>query len=163
MWWRVVSALIISLTLMGCSRPIEHNPKQHQFHNGDQAIVTGEQVSVYNKHKKLIQQSTFHSPTFLEARSFLTDIQQDLTAKHYADFLQGDIAYPLRVTIKGKTVIYKTPLQLQAKFNTVFTPNILNAIIQENPFRLVSRAKGISMANDMVWFNKRGIYHINKS
>lgn len=162
MWWRVVSALIISLTLMGCSRPIEHNPKQHQFQNGDQAIVTGEQVSVYNKHKKLIQQSTFHSPTFLEARSFLTDIQQDLTAKHYADFLQGDIAYPLHVTTKGKTVIYKTPLQLQAKFNTVFTPKILNAIIQQDPFRLVAHTMGVSMVDGKVWFRKYGIYRIEE-
>lgn len=162
MVWRGVLVLLISFSLIGCGGQLDHNPKQHLFKNGDKAIVKGNQVSIYNKQNHLIQQSTFHSPTFLEARSYLTDIQQDLTAKHYADFLQGDVAYPLHVHSNGKTITYKTPVQLQAAFTKVFTPKILNAIIQQNTFRLMAHTHGISMTNGKVWFNKRGIYRIYK-
>ena len=161
-WSRGFLVLLISLCLVGCGRPIEHNPKQHVFVNGDKAIINGEQVSVYNKHGQLLQQSTFHSPTLLEARSFLTDIQQDLTAKHYADFLQGDIAYPLRVSSDHKTQVYQNAVQLQAAFNTVFSPQMLHAIIQQDPYRLIAHPNGVSMVNGQVLFNKRGIHSINQ-
>lgn len=160
--WRTLAVILLSISLLACSKPIEKDPKQHIFANGDIAHIHDNHVQIYNGHGKLLQQSTFHSPTFLEARSFLIDIQQDLKARHYADFLQGDIAYPLVVIAAGKKTVYQNSVQLQAAFNDVFTADILQTIISTDPFRLTAHQHHVSFAKGKIWFNKHGIYQIIK-
>jgi hypothetical protein len=156
--------VLMVFSLAACSKqPIEKDPTQHLFANGDKLVVKDQQVTLYNKQGEMLQQGTFTSPTFLEARSFLIDIKQDLKAKHYTDFLQGDIAYPLRVNHKGKATLYKNSEQLQAHFNEVFTPEILQTILQQDPFRLFANDQGVMIASGVVWFNQHGIFVVNQS
>lgn len=160
---RLIFVLLVSLSLVACGKnPVAVDNGTFKLADGGKAVVKNNQVTVYNAQGQMSQQSTFTSPTFLEARGFIVDIQQDLKSKSYTDFLQGDIAYPLRVNHKGKTTVYNNSEQLQPDFNKVFTKPILAAIIKQDPFELFANFQGVMIGGGQVWFNKKGIFVVNQ-
>lgn len=160
---RFITIALMVFTLTSCDNHLTKDPGQHNFTNGDIALINNNKVTIFDKKGHMIQQSIFTKPTFIEARGFLVDIQQDLMAKNYSDFLQGDVDYPLHVYQNGKRKVYKNSEQLQKNFKQVFSKNILDAIIAQDPYRLFAHNDRISIDGGKVWFNKKGIYVVNKT
>ena len=155
--------IIVSCLLSGCGQHKPKYPYKTVLDNGEYVIINKQQVSLFTKAGQLVQQSTFASPTLVEAKGFLAEVQADLRLKDYGTLIENSIHYPLRVNKSGKTIFYKNSIELQAHFEQVFTDVILNDISQQNPYRLFANSQGVMIANGSVWFDRKGITVINIS
>ncbi len=125
-------------------------------------VIEGDHVSVYNAQNELQQDSTFTSPSFVQAKNFLINLQKLLADESYQEIFHTEIDYPLRVNHQNKTSTeYYHARELQMNFDQIFTPAIVKTIKDQDPDTLFSTNQGVMIGNGQVWFNDKGLKTIN--
>lgn len=159
---KLTTILSVALLCAACS---PHNHKSSDsivtLKNGTVAeFKTANHVILKSASGQLIQESYFTHPTFAEAKAQLKTMQHNLVENRQA-FLTQNVHYPLRVNINGHSDFIQTPKELKQQFDKVFTPNTINAILHQDPYRLFSNAQGVTIHGGVIWFSYQGITTVN--
>ncbi|GAB3625259.1 hypothetical protein PTE30175_01586 [Pandoraea terrae] len=72
------------------------------------------------------------------------------------DVVAQSIRYPLRVSLRGKTLILRNPKTLLARYNEIFTDSFVKTIGTSVPRLMFARADGVMLGDGAVWFDADG-------
>ncbi|MEI2263681.1 hypothetical protein [Erwinia sp. CGal63] len=85
-------------------------------------------------------------------RDFFMDLQKAVAAKD-KDRVVTLVAYPLKVGVKGKEHIFRTPAMLKKRYDSVFTPELSQIIVSQKYEELFARDQGVMMGDGQLWFS----------
>lgn len=76
---------------------------------------------------------------------------QQAVAKQDAAAVAALVNYPLRVKVKGKTVIIRTPQTFVSKYDSIMTPEIAGAVERQKYDDLFVNDQGAMFGDGQVW------------
>ncbi|WAL82218.1 hypothetical protein OYT13_20855 [Pandoraea sp. XJJ-1] len=80
------------------------------------------------------------------------------------DVVAQSIRYPLRVSLRGKTMMLRNPKSLLARYNEIFTDGYVRTIGAAVPRLMFARDQGVMLGNGAVWFDASGrVIALNRS
>ncbi|VVE58986.1 hypothetical protein PIN31009_05411 [Pandoraea iniqua] len=80
------------------------------------------------------------------------------------DVVAQSIRYPVRVSLRGKTLILRNPKSLLARYNEIFTDSYVRAIGAAVPRLMFARDQGVMLGDGAVWFDATGrVIALNRS
>lgn len=80
------------------------------------------------------------------------------------DVVAQSIRYPLRVSLRGKTLILRNPKSLLARYNEIFTDGYIRTIGAAVPRLMFARDQGVMLGDGAVWFDASGhVIALNRS
>ena len=80
------------------------------------------------------------------------------------DVVAQSIRYPLRVSLRGRTLILRNPKSLLARYNEIFTDSYIRTIGAAVPRLMFARDQGVMLGDGAVWFDASGhVIALNRS
>jgi hypothetical protein len=70
------------------------------------------------------------------------------------------VSYPMRIQFQGKNIQIKNQQQFIQHYDTIFTPDLVNALAKQQYKDLFANSQGVMVGNGMLWFS--GICHDNQ-
>ncbi len=85
-----------------------------------------------------------------DAKNFLASLQKNLK-DNAINAIAAEVNYPLRMNGNGSTTMIKNNKDFVKNFTTIFTDNVRNAVLQQDPNKLFANYQGVMIGNGQVW------------
>ncbi|RPF72402.1 hypothetical protein [Aurantiacibacter spongiae] len=86
-------------------------------------------------------------------RQFLDHVQAAFRARD-REAVIASVRFPLRVNGEGGTTFVRTPAELRARFDRVFSADVVRATLAQDRDSIFSRDQGAMVGSGQMWFDR---------